>query len=61
MIIIDKGKCILCGVCEGLAPNIFQQTTSVSVDIEAAKQELHYTYLCIEACPTEAIKLTEGM
>ena len=55
-----ENTCILCGVCEAIAPKIFTQTTKVAVDEKAAKEDPVRLAICIEACPMESIKMVHS-
>lgn len=57
---VQKSKCILCFVCEGLAPKIFHQDAIVAVNQQEANLDPNRTLLCQYACPTQAIEITDG-
>ena len=59
---VDPDKCIGCGTCESIAPNVFEMGTvndkSVAVvkeaDYEAEQDNIKEA---VEACPTDAITI----
>jgi len=57
-IIIDKEKCIGCGTCMALAPEIFEMDKSGKSSVKKSpeiKEEM--LKLAIDSCPTQVIKI----
>ena len=55
---VDKNKCIGCGTCAALAPEVFEldkNNKSVVKDINGADVET--IKLAADSCPVEAIKI----
>lgn len=57
---VDESTCIGCGICEGIAPDVFQMEDGVSKvigdvteDNQASVQE------AVDSCPVDAITLEE--
>ena len=56
-IIIDKNKCIGCGTCVALAPEIFEMDNAGKSNIKKFPEINEETLkLAIDSCPTQAIK-----
>lgn len=56
---IDHSQCILCGICEGLCPEVFKQDSTVEITQERISENYARCYVACEACPMECIKLQE--
>lgn len=55
---VDKDKCISCGLCTNMCPNIFlmdEDNKSEVVKQPSTKEEEACAKEAIEACPVEAI------
>jgi len=55
---VDREKCISCGVCESLCPDVFEldeESISVVIVDEIPKDSESCTIDAQEQCPTEAI------
>ena len=58
MIIVDKDKCIGCGLCSGMCPDTFVMDEDGKS--EAIRQEVSdCAKQAAEACPVEAITVSE--
>lgn len=66
-LVVDESgpnKCIWCGVCEHIAPNVFHVeknkyslTGAIYVNQSEVTVNRDRTVLCIEACPMNSIRL----
>lgn len=57
-IIVDKEKCIGCGTCIALAPEIFEMDDAGKSNIKKSSKINGETLkLAIDSCPTQAIKI----
>jgi|GEM_PF-49280 ferredoxin/flavodoxin---NADP+ reductase len=57
-VLIDKEKCISCGACMSICPNVFQRDNTGKSEIcEDANLMLPCVDTALEACPTQAISL----
>jgi ferredoxin len=61
-VIVDEDLCLGCGICEGLAPEVFSMANEpfaeVLVDPVPAEYE-EAVRQAVEECPEEAIIITE--
>lgn len=58
-ILIDKEKCIGCGACEAIAPEIFKMKGDKAVVVKQAKSkaEENKAKESSDSCPTQAISI----
>ena len=59
MLKVDTSKCILCGVCEAVAPMIFQQdddNKKLYVLEHQAAANPNYIRFAVDCCPTNCIE-----
>lgn len=54
---VNQQTCILCGVCAGMLPEIFQQQHVIEINQQRAMAEPEKVALAIELCPMECISL----
>lgn len=60
---ILEDRCIACGLCERVAPDLFavrDHTLAVPLMASVNGSDLERAYEAAEECPTEAIALTVG-
>lgn len=55
---IDEKRCILCGVCEAICPDVFEQVGAHIVVHESPTDDL--VKLAVECCPMDCIKIRAG-
>lgn len=53
---VEQTRCILCGVCENLYPQVFQQTNVITVQIGNITDHGRLA-VCEEACPMQCIEV----
>ena len=62
-VIVDEDLCLGCGICEGLAPEVFslanEPFAEVLVDVVPAELE-EAVRDAVDECPEEAISIVEG-
>jgi len=58
-VIVDKNKCIGCGLCVNIAPKVFELKDGLSVvkDSNEDKKFPKETKEAAESCPVQAIKI----
>lgn len=57
---IIEEKCILCGQCQAIAPEVFDLTDQIEVLLDIIPDHLiEVTQEAIDACPTDAIEWTK--
>jgi len=56
MIKIDKEKCIGCGLCPSLCPEVFEMNSDGKAEVKAQKK-IPCVKEAIENCPVEAISM----
>lgn len=59
-IIVDRGKCTGLGICESLAPDLFEVTDDGSVEVlsgTVGADQLELVQKAIDGCPTLALRL----
>lgn len=54
MIKIDKEKCIGCGLCPSICPEVFEMNEEGKAEVKVQKK-IPCVKEAIESCPTEAI------
>ncbi len=54
MVKIDKTKCIGCGACQSICPEVFEMTDDNKVKIKSQK-DVPCVKEAIESCPVDAI------
>ncbi len=54
---IHQNKCILCGVCEAVFPQVFKQTVVIEVNMDEAIKDPGRVLTCEAMCPLEAIEV----
>jgi len=61
-IIVDRAKCTGLGICESLAPDVFEVNEEgelVLISDDVPEGGLDDVKAAIEGCPTEALRLAE--
>lgn len=61
-VIVDKNKCIGCGMCEGIEPNVFQiddEGISKVICDDFTEIDMETIEEAIDDCPTNAISKEE--
>ncbi len=57
---LEKEKCIYCGQCQAIAPEVFKLTDQLEILLDEIPEELvEVTQEAIDACPTAAINWEE--
>ena len=57
---IDEEKCIGCGTCVALAPDIFKMNDDGKAELlDAASDEKENIQMAVDSCPTQAISHEE--
>lgn len=64
---ISKDKCVMCGSCVGICPEVFEMKDDGVVDVKDAYKDQEVTdgvlqdkvKQAMEACPTSAIEIEE--
>ena len=62
-ITVDRVKCTGLGICESLAPNVFEVDDDgelVLLTANVSDEDLEGVREAIAGCPTEALRLIEG-
>jgi len=58
--IIDKEKCIGCGTCPAICPNVFRLTDDGKAEVTDPNGDtIENIQMAIDACPTQAISMIE--
>lgn len=58
---VDRNKCIGCGTCAALAPEVFELDENNKSRVKNANGEkLETIKLAADSCPTKAIKIEMG-
>jgi len=55
MLKIDKDKCIGCGTCVALAPDIFEMDEENKAVVKTTEFDEENANMAIDSCPTQAI------
>ncbi len=58
MVKVDQNKCIGCGMCASLCPEIFQMNLNGKAEV-VSSQENDSALKASEACPVEAISINK--
>ncbi len=62
-VIVDRVKCVSLGVCESLAPAIFEVTDAGELELltdgDIDDENLEAVRAAVAGCPTEALTLVE--
>ncbi len=58
---VDQDLCIGCGLCAGIAPNVFQMNANGKAEayMEFTENQLADVHDAMDQCPVEAISIEE--